>query len=49
MAESMLRDISQYRKDGFDCISTFACFLGKDYENLYGRVDIGDFAKALEE
>ena len=47
--EAMLRDISQYRKDGFDCISTFACFLGKDYENLYGRVDIGDFAKALEE
>ena len=44
----MLRDIAQYRKDGFDRISVFACFLGKDYEELYGKADIGDFAKAAE-
>ncbi len=41
---AMRRDVEQYRKDGFDCISTFACFLGEDYENLYGAADIVPFA-----
>ncbi len=45
--EEMLEDIEQYRETGFDCISTFACFLGKDYEELYGAVDITDFSDAV--
>ena len=47
--KSMLEDISQYRETGFDCISTFACFLGKDYEELYGPADITDFSEAVED
>ena len=43
----MKRDIEEYRKMGFDRISTFACFLGEDYENLYGEVDITPFAGAI--
>lgn len=44
---TMLRDVAQYRKEGFDCISTFACFLGEDYENLYGAADIVPFADCV--
>ena len=47
--EAMLIDIAEYRRIGFDCISTFACFLGKDYEELYGEADITDFADALKQ
>jgi len=32
---------------GFDIISTFACFLGKDYEDLHGEVDVTPFSEAL--
>ena len=43
--EAMREDIIEYRKLGFESISTFACFLGKDYEDLYGDVDITPFAQ----
>jgi hypothetical protein len=33
-------DIAFYKKKGFNYISTFGCFLGEDYANLYGDVDI---------
>lgn len=46
--EAMLKDIKEYRALGFDCVSTFACFLGKDYEELYGSVDITPFAKCID-
>ena len=46
--EAMLKDIKEYRALGFDCVSTFACFLGKDYEELYGSVDITPFAKGID-
>ena len=32
---------------GFEHISSFACFLGDDYEDLYGEVDIKPFGKAF--
>ncbi len=44
---SMKRDIEEYRKMGFDGISTFACFLGEDYEELYGEVDVTPFSEAV--
>ncbi|MBO5701177.1 MAG: DUF4838 domain-containing protein [Clostridia bacterium] len=47
-ADAMSRDIRDYRAMGFDRISTFACFLGNDYEELYGEVDVMPFAKAFE-
>ncbi len=47
-ADAMVEDIRDYRAMGFDRISTFACFLGEDYEELYGEVDVTPFAKAFE-
>ena len=43
--ENMANDITEYCGMGFDYLSTFACFLGKDYEELHGDVDIAPFAK----
>ena len=46
--EAMLSDIREYREMGFSRASTFACFLGDDYEELYGEADIRPFARAFE-
>lgn len=40
-------DIAFYRSRGFDSIATFGCFLGEDYEALYGEPDIEPLVKAL--
>lgn len=48
-AENMLADMKEYKRFGFDSFSTFACFLGKDYEELHGDVDVSPFGKALRE
>ena len=42
---SMASDIAEYKNAGFYSISTFACFLGEDYESLYGNIDIMPFSK----
>ena len=47
--EAMRREIREYKDMGFDCISTFACYLGEDYQVLYGDVDVTPFANALFE
>mgnify|MGYP003292546598 CR=1 FL=1 len=44
---AMISDIAEYRQKGFGEIATFACFLGDDYEALYGGVDISLFAKSV--
>lgn len=36
-------DISYYLDLGFENITSFACFLGDDYEELYGEADISSF------
>ena len=41
----MRRDIAEYDRMGFDYLSTFACFLGEDYEALYGGIDIMPFSR----
>ncbi len=46
--EAMVSDVREYLAMGFDRISTFACFLGEDYEELYGEADILPFSKAFE-
>ncbi len=46
--ESMQKDIQTYHKMGFDCISTFACYLGAEYEALYGEPDISPFAEDVK-
>ena len=46
--ESTMRsDIEEYKRAGFDSISTFACFLGEDYESLHGNIDIIPFSNAV--
>lgn len=40
-------DIESYRKAGFENVATFGCFLGEDYEALYGEPDITPFTKAF--
>ena len=46
--DAMVDDVREYREMGFDRASTFACFLGEDYEELYGEADILPFARAFE-
>lgn len=38
-------DIRWYINTGFENIASFACFLGEDYEALYGEPDISAFAE----
>ncbi len=40
-------DVEYYINKGFSHISTFACYLGDDYEALHGEVDITPFTKAI--
>lgn len=40
----MEADIADYQAIGFSDIATFACFLGTDYTELYGDVDVRPFA-----
>ncbi len=40
-------DADYYRRLGFAELSTFACFLGADYRELYGMPDITPFAEAI--
>ena len=44
----MNADIAEFKDIGFDSIATFGCYLGEDYETLYGEVDITPFADALK-
>lgn len=46
--DAMRAEIAGYREQGFSYVSSFACYLGADYEELYGEVDVrplGDVAK----
>ena len=37
------KELAEYEKLGFQTAATFACFLGEDYEELYGVPDISGF------
>ncbi len=41
-------DIKFYTEVGFGDISGFACYLGEEYEELYGEPDISDIGELLE-
>lgn len=45
-AGAMEKDIQYYKNMGFSYMSTFACFLGTEYEELYGECDIVPFGRA---
>ena len=44
----LFADFEYYSSLGFSDIGCFACFLGADYEELHGKVDISDFSLAME-
>ena len=45
--DKIKREVSYYKELGFEQISVFGCFLGEDYEDLYGEPDIKPLADAL--
>ncbi len=45
--EAIKNDICRYYSQGFSGIATFGCFLGADYEELYGEPDLAPFEEAL--
>jgi hypothetical protein len=43
--EVLKADIEYYGSLGFTDVASFACYLGEDYETLYGEPDISDFGE----
>lgn len=43
--EIIKKDIAFYKNLGFDDIGSFACFLGDDYEEMWGEADYSAFKK----
>lgn len=43
--EAIKSDIAVYREYGFEEVASFACYLGADYEELYGKPDISAFCE----
>lgn len=48
-ANAIARDVRAYREMGFCYISSFACFLGEDYEEIYGEADILPFSECVRD
>ena len=46
--EAAKKDVREYTEIGFEYISVFGCYLGPDYEELYGEPDISAFTEAFE-
>ena len=42
--ELIRRDLAFYESLGFQTVTTFACFLGPDYEALWGKPDLSGYA-----
>ena len=42
--ELIKRDLEFYEALGFGTVTTFACYLGADYEELWGEPDLGGYA-----
>lgn len=40
-------DVAHYRNLGFDSVTSFGCFLGEDYRDLYGDADLSEYDKIL--
>lgn len=45
--EQVKKDIAFYKALGIEDITTFACYLGQDYEELYGEPDIKCYTQAF--
>lgn len=46
--EIVRNDIAYYQNIGFEDVASFACYLGDDYEWLWGPPDVSAFAKATK-
>lgn len=46
-AEAMAHDVEFYKSLGFEEITSFGCYLGPDYEALYGKADLTEYGKLL--
>ena len=44
--EIIKKEVREYADLGFETVSTFGCFLGEDYEDLYGEADISGYTEA---
>lgn len=44
--EKTKKEVREYAAIGFETVSTFGCFLGEDYEELYGEADISGYTEA---
>ena len=47
-AETVGAEIREYAALGFENIATFGCFLGEDYEELWGEADISPFTDGIK-
>ncbi len=47
--EQTVSEIREYASLGFENIATFGCFLGEDYDELYGQADISAFTDGIKE
>lgn len=45
--EVMKRDTAFYASLGFECVTSFGCYLGPDYRRLYGRPPILRYGEVL--
>ena len=43
--DAIEKDLRHYKNCGVKSVATFACFLGEDYEALFGEPDIAPFAR----
>lgn len=46
-AATCASDVAQYKKLGFDSVTSFGCFLGEDYRDLYGDADLCEYDRIL--
>jgi riboflavin kinase/FMN adenylyltransferase len=47
LSEQVKKDIAFYKALGIEDITTFGCYLGQDYEELYGEPDIWCYTQAF--
>ena len=47
--EQTVKEIREYADLGFENIATFGCFLGEDYDALYGEADISAFTDGIHD
>ena len=45
----MAQDVQAYRKLGFESITSFGCYLGQDYRELYGEAPVIRYGELLRE